>query len=97
MQDVVISGEVTCLVVLGNVARVGGIITSVRGGLLPATVNVFLITATDSGKFSNTPDTGGVVFLAFNPVTFTPGAPCAFQAGQIPVTDGEIVIYDSLG
>jgi hypothetical protein len=94
--DRVISGEVTCLIVAGPVATIGGVITDVRGGTF-ATGNAFIINATDSGKFANLPDTvGAFVALLIPPETFTDGAPCATSTFELPVTEGEIVIYDAL-
>jgi hypothetical protein len=94
--DSVVTGEVTCLVVIGGVATIGGIITDVRGGLM-VVGNAFVISATDSGKFSTAPDTvGAFLGLLLPPETFTDGAPCVTPTFELPVTEGEIVIHDAL-
>lgn len=90
--NLVVSGEVTCLQVLGNVAFVGGIVTNVRGGTTLA--NTMWAAMTDSGKFGTTPD----LFTAFL-VTSSPdqlGACPPNTLAPQPVIDGEVIVQDAL-
>lgn len=87
----VISGEVTCLQVAGNVALVGGVVTDVRGGT--TNVNAVQIAMTDSGKFGTTPDLFGAFFTIFPPGT---PPPCPSNIFQGPVIEGEVIVRDAL-
>jgi hypothetical protein len=53
----------------------------------------FLIEATDSGKFSNAPDTFGIAFLLAVPPQDSCPTTVVFVS---PVVEGEITIHDSL-
>lgn len=86
----VVTAEVTCLSVVNGSAGIVGEITRAHGpGSTPATwVN---INATDSGKFGTTPD----LFSGFFGIGSTPTT-CAPTGVGSPVSDGEIVVHDSL-
>jgi hypothetical protein len=86
----VVTAEVTCLGVLNNVAEIVGEVTRAHGPGF-TTVTFVVINATDSGKFGTGPD----LFNASFGVGPTP-ATCPAGPGFSPVTDGEIVIHDSL-
>ena len=90
--DIVVEGDVTCLQVVGDIATIAGIVTNVRHpqgfGFGPG----FLIQATDSGKFANTPDL--LSFQLFGPIP-NPSACPAAAPGTQPF-DGEIVIQDTV-
>lgn len=87
-------GRVTCLSVVGNVATMSGEITDVQGFPVFGAPTVFVLTATDSGKFAVTPDLVRYFVTSGTPpppptcVTFTP------FVGS-PIESGEIVIKDS--
>jgi hypothetical protein len=88
----VISGEVTCLVVTGNVAFVAGIVTDVKG--TPTIANAVFMTMTDSGKFGTTPDLFGAFFAIIPPGVEPNCTP--FDISQDPVVDGEVIVEDAL-
>jgi len=92
--NIVVSGEVTCLQVAGNVALVGGIVTEVRG--TTTTANGFVAEMTDSGKFATAPDTFGAFLFVSSP-TLVAGAcpPTGFVFTQT-VVDGEVIVVDAL-
>lgn len=88
--NLVITGEVTCLLVVGNTASIIAEVTDVRGGVFPSARSL-IVSATDSGKFSNLPDTFQG-FVSSQPATNVCPPPSPFQS---PVLDGEVVIHDS--
>ena len=94
--DQVYTGEVTCLRVIAATATtpatavIGGVITSAPAG---ASVSSFLITASDPGKFSTSPDTFGF-FLSSAPPP--PDGGCATPSFMSPVSDGEIIIENAI-
>jgi hypothetical protein len=89
--DVVIEGDVTCLVVAANVATLGGEVTRVRPSGFFQGIRGFLLTVTDSGKFAPAPDTA-----SFTSFSAAPPAACTPIAFQTPIHDGEIIVHDSL-
>jgi len=92
----VYTGQVTCLRVVGATATtpatafIGGVITTAPPGSFASS---FVITASDSGKFANAPDT----FNGF--VTSSPPPPdggCPTSGFGSPVADGEVIINNAL-
>lgn len=86
----VVTAEVTCLSVLNNMAGIVGEVTRAHG---PGSTTVTFVSlqVTDSGKFGTTPD----LFSGFFGVGPTP-EDCAPAGFGSPVSDGEIVVHDSL-
>jgi hypothetical protein len=87
------SGDVTCLQVVGATdatpafASVGVLITQTPPG--QGFAQGMIIEASDSGKFSNVPDTAQFQLLASPP---PPDGACPLSFGGQPVTQGEVVI-----
>jgi hypothetical protein len=92
--NIVVSGEVTCLLVVGGVAgqpalaSIGGVITNQPAGV---GITHFTIFASDDGKFSQTPDT-----INFILHTTPQDELCPAPTAGAPVADGEIVIHNTL-
>jgi hypothetical protein len=90
--NVTATGEVTCLVVLDNVATVGGIVTGIKGGTF--FFNAVLLFMSDSGKFGTGPDLFSNQFLVLPPGQMPN---CATPAPFLqPVIDGEVIVQDAL-
>jgi hypothetical protein len=89
--DLIIEGDVDCLIVAGNVATIGGTVTRVRPSGFGAGIQGFRLTVTDTGKFASAPDLSSFVSFEAAPVTVC--TPLAFLA---PINEGEIVVHDSL-
>jgi hypothetical protein len=93
--NVVLAGEVTCLLVVGGVAgqpamaSIGGVITDQPAGLGFTNFTIF---ASDDGKFSQTPDTVDVILFEGPPNDEL----CPPPSPGAPVADGEIVIHNTL-
>jgi hypothetical protein len=93
----VFTGDVTCLTVVNGEAGLTGPITSARGGTTVTPQGQgdafeprsFRIVASDSGKFSNNPDT-----LAFVLFSDPPPQPCPIISFPSVVRDGEVVVHD---
>jgi hypothetical protein len=92
----VFTGEVTCLRVVAATATtpatafIGGVITNAPPGSFASS---FVITASDSGKFSNVPDTFNG-FVSSSPPP--PDGGCPTSGFGSPVADGEIIIDNAL-
>ena len=89
--NLVITGEVTCLLVTGNTASIVAEVNTIRGGT-SSFAQSMILTMTDSGKFQNLPDTFRG-FTSSSPATSVCPPPDTFQS---TVFDGEIVVHDSL-
>jgi opacity protein-like surface antigen len=89
--NIVIEGDVTCLLVVNNVATLGGEVTRVRPSGFFTGVRGFTLTVTDSGKFASAPDLASFVSLSG-----APPAACTPITFQQPITEGEIIVHDSL-
>lgn len=90
--NLIVSGEVTCMNVVQNVATVGGIVTSVKGG--STFFNAVLFFLEDSGKFGTAPDLFANQFFALPPGEMPN---CATTAMFLePVIDGEVIVQDAL-
>ena len=87
--NTVIEGNVTCLTVVGNVATLAGEITSVRNGTVFG--EGYILTAEDSGKFSNFPDEVAITFTTAPP---NPTACPPALTFSSPVREGEVVVHD---
>jgi hypothetical protein len=87
----VVTGAVTCLLVVGNTASIVAEVTEARGGITSAQST--LISTTDSGKFQNMPDTFRS-FLSATPATSVCPPPDPFQS---PVLDSEFIVHESFG
>ena len=90
-------GEVTCLRVVGATATtpatavVAGVITKAPPGSFASS---FVINASDSGKFASAPD-GFTGFLSSAPPP--PDGNCPAPSTFVsPVTDGEVIIHNTL-
>jgi hypothetical protein len=88
--NLVITGEVTCLLVSGNTASIVAEVNTVRGGTTFA--QSMILSMTDSGKFQGLSDTFRGL-LSSSPATGVCPPPGTFQS---PVVDGEIIVHDSL-
>jgi hypothetical protein len=92
--NIVLSGEVTCLLVVGGVAgqpalaSIGGVITDQPAGV---GLTNFTIFASDDGKFSQTPDTMEVALH-----NVPQDELCPAPTPGTPVADGEVVIHNTL-
>jgi hypothetical protein len=87
----VVTGEVTCLRVVGSTAFIVAEITDIRGGTNPA-LQSMIIQTTDGGKLQNfPPDTFG----GFASVTPATELGCTTTAFQQTVQDGQVVVHDS--
>jgi hypothetical protein len=86
----VIEGNVVCLAVLTDNATIIAEVTSIRNPA-GAQWRSMELNVTDTGKFSNAPDLfSGLVSTA--PASTV----CAAAPGGLAVTEGEIVVHDSL-
>jgi hypothetical protein len=92
----VISGEVTCLRVVGGtgttpaLAKIGVKVTQAPPG---DPTQSLIITASDWGKFSQAPDAANTVF---SPAPPPPDGFCPTPGFTAPVTSGEITIHNTL-
>jgi hypothetical protein len=89
--DIIVEGDVDCLIVAANVATIGGHITRARPSGFFTGVQGFLLTVTDTGKFASAPDLSSFISFSATPVTV-----CTPIASQSPITEGEIIVHDSL-
>jgi hypothetical protein len=87
----VVTGEVTCLLRVGNIASIVAEVTEVWSGV--TSVQSTLISTTDSGKFQNLPDTFRSLLRA-TPATNVRPPPDTLQS---PLLDGEVIVHESLG
>jgi hypothetical protein len=91
--NVVVTGRVTCLLVNGSTASIVAEVTDVRGpGGQFSFARSMLISATDSGRFSNNVPDLFNGFVSSAPATNV----CPPPGFQGTVLDGEVIVHDSL-
>jgi hypothetical protein len=89
--DVIVEGDVDCLVTAVANATIGGTVTRIRPSGAFTNVQGFRLTVTDTGKFASAADLTSFVDLEPLPVTVC--TPITFQS---PINEGEIIVHDSL-
>jgi hypothetical protein len=82
-------GKVTCLSVVGNVARIEGTVEDIRP--TPTGHESFILVVVDNGSTGTPPDTFSAGLHPFPPSTLCP----PFAPSALPVTEGDIVVEDA--
>ena len=88
--NVILEGDVDCLVTAVANATIGGTVTRVRPSGAFGNVQGFRLTVTDTGKFAAAPDL--TTFPNLEPLPVSVCTPVPFQ---VPINEGEIIVHDS--